>query len=107
MRCAPGNKGTYVSWDRKVSGKSVCVRPNEVSESIPKCPKITQPEIGTFLCSMNGEHSFGYDGEHCLLSCPASYKLAKNQNNQINCRCNSRGDCSWAFQEKTKCVLKK
>ena len=93
MRCSSAGHGNF-SWNRVLN--DACVTPS--------CPQVTQPTIGTFSCSMNAEHGQGYNGEHCILTCPAAYKLAKDQNNQINCRCNSRQECKWNLQYKTKCI---
>ena len=101
MRCSSTGHGKF-SWNRVLD--ETCVRPNELSEDVPSCPPLSQPTIGTFACSMNAENGKGYHGEHCILTCPTAYKLAKHQNNQINCRCNSRQECKWVFQEKTKCI---
>ena len=101
MRCSSAGHGNF-SWNRVLN--DACVRPSELSQDTPSCPQVTQPTIGTFSCSMNAEHGQGYNGEHCILTCPAAYKLAKDQNNQINCRCNSRQECKWNLQYKTKCI---
>ena len=101
IRCSSAGHGKF-SWNRVLD--ETCVRPNELSHDVPSCPPLSQPTIGTFACSMNAENGLGYHGEHCILTCPTAYKLAKNQNNQINCTCNSRQECKWIFQEKTKCI---
>ena len=74
MRCSSAGHGNF-SWNRVLN--DACVRPSELSQDTPSCPQVTQPTIGTFSCSMNAEHGQGYNGEHCILTCPAAYKLAK------------------------------